>query len=542
MDAWRAGFQSANPDVTVNYDPVGSGGGRTQFLDGSRRSSPARTRRSTRRSCAVGQGASAPPRPSTCPLYISPIAVVFNLEGVDRAQPVGRHHRGDLRRQDHHVGRPGDRRGEPRRDAPGHWRSRPCTARTSRAPRRTSPTTWPRPRVARGPYEADGDWPIAGGESGAGHLGRHPDGPGRPRAPSATPTTRRPATLGTVAHQGRRGVRRPVRPRLPPPRSTPPRATRSAPTHDIVIKIDRETTEAGAYPLVLVSYASRACSTTTQETADLVKGFLSYVASAEGQAAAEPRPPVPRRSRTRSAPTSRPRSTRSPRLPDATRWRPPHHRRWRARPRGRRARHRRTHDPRRARRREVTSTQSPPTPTRARRSRRRPCDARRTRVVDRGASRLFRWTATGAGALILVVLAAVAAFLVLAAWPALTTPAGGARRGGHPGSARPRRSLDFVGPLIFGTILAAALALRHRDADRRSGIALFISHYAPRRLASGLGYLVDLLAAIPSVVYGLWGAPGARPDGRADLGVAERVPRLHPALRRHGLADRRACS
>jgi phosphate transport system permease protein len=37
------------------------------------------------------------------------------------------------------------------------------------------------------------------------------------------------------------------------------------------------------------------------------------------------------------------------------------------------------------------------------------------------------------------------------------------------------------------------------------GVALFIAHYAPRRLASGLGYLVDLLAAVPSVIYGLWG-------------------------------------
>src|SRR5690348_18230092 len=32
--AWQSGFQSANPDVTVNYDPVGSGGGREQFLAG----------------------------------------------------------------------------------------------------------------------------------------------------------------------------------------------------------------------------------------------------------------------------------------------------------------------------------------------------------------------------------------------------------------------------------------------------------------------------------------------------------------------------
>ena len=37
------------------------------------------------------------------------------------------------------------------------------------------------------------------------------------------------------------------------------------------------------------------------------------------------------------------------------------------------------------------------------------------------------------------------------------------------------------------------------------GVALYISHYAPRRLAALLGYLIDLLAAVPSVVYGLWG-------------------------------------
>ena len=48
------------------------------------------------------------------------------------------------------------------------------------------------------------------------------------------------------------------------------------------------------------------------------------------------------------------------------------------------------------------------------------------------------------------------------------------------------------------------------------GIALFLSHYAPRRLATALGFLIDLLAAVPSVVFGLWGrdylaGPVARP-------------------------------
>jgi phosphate transport system permease protein len=37
------------------------------------------------------------------------------------------------------------------------------------------------------------------------------------------------------------------------------------------------------------------------------------------------------------------------------------------------------------------------------------------------------------------------------------------------------------------------------------GIALFISHYAPRKLATPIGYVIDLLAAIPSVVFGAWG-------------------------------------
>ncbi len=64
---------------------------------------------------------------------------------------------------------------------------------------------------------------------------------------------------------------------------------------------------------------------------------------------------------------------------------------------------------------------------------------------------------------------------------------------------------SYLGPLIFGTLLAAAVALVIA-VPLAIGIALFTSHYAPRRLASLLGWVIDLLAAIPSVVYGLWGA------------------------------------
>ena len=115
---------------------------------------------------------------------------------------------------------------------------------------------------------------------------------------------------------------------------------------------------------------------------------------------------------------------------------------------------------------------------------------------QRPGDRVFAGSALGAGVLILVVLAGVAAFLLYEAWPALTAPSEEL-----PGQ---QTLASYVGPLVFGTLLSAALALL-LATPLAVGIALFISHYAPRRLAQGLGYVVDLLAAVPSIIYGLWG-------------------------------------
>ncbi|MFL6062313.1 MAG: phosphate ABC transporter permease subunit PstC [Marmoricola sp.] len=102
----------------------------------------------------------------------------------------------------------------------------------------------------------------------------------------------------------------------------------------------------------------------------------------------------------------------------------------------------------------------------------------------------------GAGLTILVALAGVAIFLIIQGAPALG--AGKADLKGH------ANFLGYVTPLVFGTLLAAVLALLIA-VPLALGVALAISHYAPRRLAFAIGYLVDLLAAVPSVVYGLWG-------------------------------------
>src|SRR5690606_30470168 len=102
-----------------------------------------------------------------------------------------------------------------------------------------------------------------------------------------------------------------------------------------------------------------------------------------------------------------------------------------------------------------------------------------------------------AGVVILATLAAVAIFLVAQSIPALV--ADPAELKGEPDSF-----FAYVAPLAFGTVWAAFLALI-MALPLSLGIALFISHYAPRRIAQGLGYVIDLLAAVPSVVFGLWG-------------------------------------
>jgi phosphate transport system permease protein len=122
---------------------------------------------------------------------------------------------------------------------------------------------------------------------------------------------------------------------------------------------------------------------------------------------------------------------------------------------------------------------------------------------QRPGDRIFAGATRTAGSIILVALAGVAIFLTVEGIPGMTAPAedlGGATS-----------FLAYVWPLVFGTLLASAIALVIAT-PLALGVALVISHYAPRRLAKILGYVIDLLAAVPSVVYGLW--------GRAWLGTA----------------------
>ncbi len=133
--------------------------------------------------------------------------------------------------------------------------------------------------------------------------------------------------------------------------------------------------------------------------------------------------------------------------------------------------------------------------------------ARTFKPKARLGDRVFSSSTVIAGSVILAVLAAVAIFLVVQSIPALV-----AKPGTLPNNAA--NFWVYVWPLVFGTVWASAIALIIATPIS-IGVALFISHYAPRRVAQLLGYIIDLLAAVPSVVFGLWGiqvlAPGVQP-------------------------------
>lgn len=140
----------------------------------------------------------------------------------------------------------------------------------------------------------------------------------------------------------------------------------------------------------------------------------------------------------------------------------------------------------------MTALTSPP---------REPTSPRRA-AVRRG-DRVFRGLTLAAGVFTLIVLAAIAIFLIVKALPALRADTKGflTTREWLP-DASP--SVFGIAALAFGTLLSSALALVIA-VPIAIGVALYTTDYAPRRIATVLGYLTDMLAAVPSVIYGLWG-------------------------------------
>jgi phosphate transport system permease protein len=117
------------------------------------------------------------------------------------------------------------------------------------------------------------------------------------------------------------------------------------------------------------------------------------------------------------------------------------------------------------------------------------------------ADRTFRILTLGCGLLVLAILALIAIFTTNQAWPAFS------HEGIHFITSRnwdPNNNHFGALAFIYGTLGISLIALVFA-VPVSLGIALFLTEVAPLRLRTPVVYVIDLLAAIPSVVFGLWG-------------------------------------
>jgi phosphate transport system permease protein len=124
-----------------------------------------------------------------------------------------------------------------------------------------------------------------------------------------------------------------------------------------------------------------------------------------------------------------------------------------------------------------------------------------TRREHHWGDRLFSYFLRGPAFLLVGLLLSIGVFLTVAAWPAI-------ERFGFrfffSSEWDPTNELFGAVPFIFGTVVSSALAMM-LSVPMSLGVALFLNELAPKRLARIVGFFVEMLAAIPSVVYGLWG-------------------------------------
>lgn len=282
MTAWVAGFQTANSGVTVNYDPVGSGGGVTAFLAGSADYAGSdaylKTDELTQSQKVCGTGGAI-----DIPVYISPIAIIYNLPSVktlklDPAAIAGIF-LGKITKWD-----------DPAIKALNAGETLPSSAITPvhRSDKsgttknftdylhQTAPSVWT--------AAADEVWPTSGGESGTGTSGLV-------AAVKGGSGTIGYADASQAGDLGKASIKAGSTFNAPTAAGAAAAIDASTPTPgrpagDLAIDVNRKATAAGAYPLVLLSYDIACTKYSDAAKGALVKGLFTYIVSSAGQAAA----------------------------------------------------------------------------------------------------------------------------------------------------------------------------------------------------------------------------------------------------------------
>ncbi|TFV62602.1 phosphate ABC transporter substrate-binding protein PstS [Geodermatophilus sp. DF01-2] len=282
MQGWRAGYSNVQPGVTVNYDPVGSGGGREQFLAGGTDfagSDAALDEEELAQAEERCNGSGV----FELPNYISPIAVVHNLEGVDQLNLSPEVLAGIFDQQITNWNDPAIAA-----DNPGVALPDLAITPVNRSDESGTTENFTEYLAAAAgeawPYEPSGDWPVAGGEAAQGTSGVV-------SAVSAGIGTIGYADLSQAGDLGVAAIGVGEEFVTPTPEAAAAVVENSErlegrDEYDFAIEVNRDTAESGNYPIVLVSYHIGCVRYDDRQTADLVADFMGYVISEEGQQAA----------------------------------------------------------------------------------------------------------------------------------------------------------------------------------------------------------------------------------------------------------------
>nr|WP_084617300.1 phosphate ABC transporter substrate-binding protein PstS [Ornithinimicrobium pekingense] len=280
MTAWIAGYQAVQPGVTVQYDSIGSGGGRENLIAGavdfagSDAYLDEEEREAVKEVCGPG-GA------YHIPVYISPVAVPYNLPGVDGLQltpeTLAKIMNQDITTWDD----PAIAADNPGAELPAteitvvhRSDDSGTTENFMEYLSAAAPDAWP--------HEADKAWPVPA-EAAAQNTGVI-------QVINSTEGTIGYADASVVTGQSAAiGVGEDFVEFSPEAAAKVVDASEPADTGvegDLALELARDTTASGAYPIVLVSYHIACSSYDDADRANAVKDFLTYVVSEDGQTAA----------------------------------------------------------------------------------------------------------------------------------------------------------------------------------------------------------------------------------------------------------------
>ncbi len=282
QEAWVAGFQTTHTEVTVNYDPTGSGAGRETFQQGASAFAGSDRAFKTEEIEAGPFEACAPDSGLVeFPAYISPIALVFNVEGVDSlkldAATVAKIFSGKITNwNDPAIASQNEGVSLPDLNITAVHRSDESgtTENFTDYLAATAPDDWTVGAIESWPTEFGGE----GAQGTSGVVEAVTGGVGTIGYADAS----RAGDLGTVEIKvGEEYV-------AYSPEAAAAIADASAfeegrGENDLALELDRTTTEAGVYPIVLVSYLVGCEQYTDAANAELVKEYFSYIVSEDGQ-------------------------------------------------------------------------------------------------------------------------------------------------------------------------------------------------------------------------------------------------------------------